>query len=132
MGLDYGTQRIGVALSDPLKITAQPHSFLDAQSRDLGEKLRLLVEQNDVGLVVVGLPLNLKGEETASAGAARDLARLVEERTGLPVQMVDERFTTKTAEAALIAGDVRRDRRKRLVDQVAAAVMLQTFLDGRR
>jgi putative Holliday junction resolvase len=132
MGLDYGTRRIGVALSDPLEITAQPHGVLDARSRDLGEQLRVLVEENDVALVVVGLPLNLKGEETASAEAARQLAKLVEEETGLPVRLVDERFTTKTAEAALIAGDVRRSRRKELVDQVAAAVMLQSFLDGRR
>jgi putative Holliday junction resolvase len=132
MGLDYGTRRIGVALSDPLKITAQPHTVIDAQRTDLGSEIRRLADEHSVELIVIGLPLNLKGQETASAAAARRLADLVEEETGLPVQMVDERFTTKTAEAALIAGDVRRKRRREVVDQVAAAVMLQSFLDGRR
>jgi putative Holliday junction resolvase len=132
MGLDYGTRRIGVALSDPLGITAQPHEVLDARDPDLAAKLRRLVEEQDIELVVVGLPLNLSGDDTPSTAGARRLAELVAEATGRPVHMADERFTTKTAEQALIAGEVRRKRRRQLVDKVAAAVMLQSFLDGRR
>jgi len=132
MGLDYGTRRIGVALSDPLGITAQPHAVLDARDRELSTRLRSMAEEHSVDLIVVGLPLNLKGEDTVSTAGARKLAELAGEATGLPVQLVDERFTTKTAEAVLIAGDVRRSRRKQVVDKVAAAVLLQSFLDGRR
>lgn len=131
MGLDYGTRRIGVALSDASQITAQPYVVLEAGTGRLASELRRLAEENDVELIVVGLPVNLAGEETQSADRARELASLAGEATGLPVEMADERFTTKTAEEALIAAKVRRDRRRSIVDKVAAAVMLQTFLDGR-
>jgi putative Holliday junction resolvase len=132
MGLDYGTRRIGVALSDMLHLTAQPHSVLAADSGRLAEDLRELTEDNEVELIVVGLPMNLAGEETQSTEGARRLAGLAGEATGLPVSLADERFTTKTAERTLIAANVQRRRRKQVIDKVAAAVMLQSFLDGRR
>ncbi|MDH3260124.1 MAG: Holliday junction resolvase RuvX [Acidimicrobiia bacterium] len=131
MGLDYGTRRIGVAMSDPLHLTAQPHAVLDAESKQLSSEFRRLVDDNEVELIVVGLPVNLSGEETTSAGGARRLAARVAEITGCPVEMADERFSTKTAEQTLIGANVRRRRRKQVIDKVAAAVMLQTFLDGR-
>ena len=93
---------------------------------------RLATEEYDVVEVVVGLPLNLKGKATASTEGARKLAGLVAQATGLPVHMADERFTSKTAEEVLITADVRRSRRKQVVDKVAAAILLQAFLDGRR
>ena len=130
MGLDYGTRRIGVALSDLLHLTAQPLLVLDAGSRRLGSELHRLAEENEVELIVVGLPMNLAGNETASSDGARQLAALAAEVTGLPVKMADERFTTKTAEQTLIAANVRRQHRKQVIDKVAAAVMLQAFLDG--
>jgi putative Holliday junction resolvase len=131
MGLDYGTRRIGVAMSDVMHLTAQPHSVLDAGAKQLGAELCRLVEENDVELIVVGLPVNLAGNETTSTEDARRFAASVAELTGLPVKMADERFTTKTAEQTLIAARMRRHRRKQVIDKVAAAVMLQSFLDGR-
>ena len=131
MGLDFGTRRIGVAISDALQLTAQPYTVLEAATERLADELRRLAEENDVELIVVGLPFNLSGEETRSAAQARELADLAAEATGLPVAMADERFTTKTAEQTLIAADVRRNRRRQVIDKVAAAVMLQAFLDGR-
>ena len=131
MGLDYGTRRIGVAMSDGLHLIAQPHSVLDADSEQLASELRRLVDDNEVELIVVGLPVNLSGNETLSAGGARQLAALAAQVTGLPVELADERFTTKTAEQSLLEGNVRRRRRKQLIDKVAAAVMLQAFLDSR-
>lgn len=132
MGLDYGTRRIGVALSDLLHITAQPHSVLEADPDRLPSELRRLTDEHDVESIVVGLPVNLAGLETQSADGARRLAALAAEATGLPVSMSDERFTTKTAERTLISANVRRRRRKQVIDKMAAAVMLQSFLDGRR
>lgn len=82
-------------------------------------------------MVVVGLPLGLDGSEGASATAARDFAATVREVTGLDVEFQDERFTSRTAEAALIEGGVRRESRKEKRDKVAAAVMLQSYLDRR-
>ena len=130
MGLDYGTRRIGVAMSDALHLTAQPLAVLDAESDQLSSELLRIVADHDVELIVVGLPMNLEGEETLSAAGARRLAARASEVTGLPVEMADERFTTKTAEQTLIGAKVRRNRRKQVIDKVAAAVMLQTFLDG--
>ncbi len=132
MGLDYGTRRIGVAMSDALHLTAQPHEVLDADPGQLAAELRRLVNENDVEMIVVGLPVNLAGEETFSAGGARELARLASEATGLPVEMADERYTTRSAEQTLLAADVRRTRRRQVIDKIAAAIMLQSFLDARR
>lgn len=130
MGLDYGTRRIGVALSDALGLTAQPFAVLDANSGDLISEVRSLVEDNEVELIVVGLPVNLSGGDTQSTEGARKLATRVAEATGLPVKLADERFTTKTAEQILIDANVRRRRRRQVIDKVAAAVMLQNYLDG--
>jgi len=131
LGLDYGTRRIGVALSDALQLTAQPLAVLDADPVSFVEELRRLVTEHNVEMIVVGLPVNLQGEETESAREARKLAELAESATGLPVRMADERFTTRTAEQVLVAANVRRSRRRGVVDKVAAAVMLQAYLDGR-
>ncbi len=129
MGLDYGTRRIGVALSDPLHITARGHTVLDAGDPEVIARIAEIAREQDVESIVVGLPVSLSGREGPSAGAARDIAEQVAAATGLPVEMSDERFTTKTAEAALLEGNVRRRDRRKLVDQVAAAVMLQHYLD---
>ncbi len=130
MGLDYGTARVGVALSDPLRITAQPLEVWGAHDPDLLDKVRFLVVEREVEAVVVGLPLSLAGRETASTEGARRLAQQVSEAVDIPVHLSDERFTSKTANEVLIAGKVRRQRRKQVVDKVAAAVMLQHWLDG--
>lgn len=131
MGLDYGTRRIGVAMSDPLHITAQPLEVLDAESENLDQEFLRLVSERDVSDIVVGLPISLSGYEGPSVDGARQLAERVGGVTGLPVHFCDERFTSKTANEVLIAGNVRRAARKGVVDKVAAAVMLQHWLDGR-
>lgn len=131
MGLDYGTRRIGVAMSDILHITAQPHDVLDAQSVTLDDQIRALATEGEVTDIVVGLPTSLSGNEGPSADGARALAARCGEATGLPIHLSDERFTTKTATEALISANVRRADRKKVVDKVAAAVMLQQWLDSR-
>ena len=130
MGIDYGTRRIGVALSDPLHITAQGHAVLDAGG-DVAGAIATIAKEQDVERIVVGLPLSLSGYEGPSATGARDLANRIAEATGLPVDLSDERFTSATAERALLEGNVRRRKRKQVIDQVAAAVILQHYLDGR-
>ena len=94
--------------------------------------LRSLVDEYGVELVVVGLPVHLSGEEGTAAEAARAFADSVAAATGLPVELQDERFTTVTAEEALLEGGVRRRERREIRDKVAAAVMLQGYLDGSR
>ncbi|MDF1597653.1 MAG: Holliday junction resolvase RuvX [Acidimicrobiia bacterium] len=129
MGVDYGTRRVGVALSDPLHITARGHSVLDAAAVDVVAAIAEIAREREVERVVVGLPVSLSGYEGPSAEAARDLAGRIAAATGLPVELSDERFTTRTAESSLIEANVRRRRRRQLIDQVAAAVMLQHYLD---
>jgi putative Holliday junction resolvase len=128
LALDHGTVRIGVAVSDPLGLTAQPHAVLDA-GPDLLDRIGNLVTDLDVERIVIGLPTGLDGTEGDAARRARDFAAEVGRSTGLPVELVDERFSTVIAERAMIDGGARRDRRRGTRDSVAAAVFLQSYLD---
>ena len=133
LALDLGAVRIGLALSDLLGITAQP---LDALKRigprkDL-QAVAALVGERDVGTVVVGLPLKLSGEEGSAAAEAREFAAKLERRVGkVRVVLWDERMTTVQAERVLIRGDVRRRKRREKIDSMAAALILQSYLDAR-
>ena len=129
LALDYGTKRIGVALSDTRRVLASPYAVLAAD--EVTDRLSRIVEEEDVEEIIVGLPVSLGGDEGASAAAARRFANEVGSATGLPVSFVDERFTTKVAENRLIAGGVRRKRRRDIRDKMAATVMLQGYLDSR-
>lgn len=131
VALDSGSHRVGVAVSDPLGITAQPVGVLTVGPRFLDDLQRLL-EQWTVERIVVGLPVGLDGREGAAAEAARRLAAEVAAATGIDTVLYDERFSTVVAERAMIAGGARRERRRQRRDAVAAAVFLQDYLDGRR
>ena len=131
LGLDPGQRRIGVAISDPTRTIASPVRYIDTRTDDVSQTLRDICAEYEVTVVVVGLPIGLDGSEGASAAAARSFADTVVDATGLDVDFQDERFTSRTAEAALIEGGVRRRARKDKRDQVAAAVMLQSYLDKR-
>lgn len=130
LGLDYGSVRVGVAISDALRITTRPLAALPLAG--IVEGLRTVLDAHTVGVVVVGLPVSLAGIEGASASGARALATEVEAAFGIETVFADERFTTTEAEG-LLRHKVRdrRERRKK-VDAVAAAVMLQGWLDAQR
>ncbi len=130
LGLDYGTKRIGIAISDSSRLIASPYAVVGAPA--IFEALDEILAVEDVDAVVVGLPTSLDGTEGPSAAAARSLGERVGSHTGLEVVMVDERFTTKLAEDALIAGGVRRAKRRDIRDKMAATVMLQGHLDSLR
>ena len=129
LGLDPGERRIGVALSDPTGTIASPHSVIDRRSAEFTDAVRSLCEEHGVERIVVGLPTGLSGVEGPSATAARGVGAAVADATGLPVEYQDERFTTVTAEAALLEGGVKRSKRRDVRDKVAASVILQTYLD---
>jgi len=132
LGLDPGRRRIGVALSDPTGTIASPLTVIDATDPSRWDVLRELVAEYGVELIVVGLPVSLSGRDEAAAREARAFGAAVAEETGRRVELADERFTTSIAEDALIEGGVRRERRRQTVDKVAAAIMLQGYLDARR
>ena len=130
LGVDYGSRRIGLAISDGIGLTARP---LDVVPRSrLATTLRALSEEYDIEGVVVGLPTGLSGHESASAEEARRLGAEIGETMGIDVVYVDERFTSRIAENALLESGMGRRERKETVDKVAAAIILQTYLDGRR
>jgi putative Holliday junction resolvase len=132
-GLDVGTRTVGVAVSDALGMTAQPLTTLRRTGlrADLAE-LRRLAETHEVSHAVVGLPLNMDGSEGPSAAAARAFGEALARALDITVEYQDERLSTVAAQRALLEADVPRARRREVVDQVAAALILQTWLDTRQ
>ena len=131
LGIDPGERRIGIALSDPLGIIAQPHVVLDRRRGSVIDEIQAICDEYAVETIVIGLPTSLSGEEGSAAERARVLGDEVAGATGCEVVFFDERFTTVQAEAALLEGGMRRRDRRETVDKVAAAVMLQGYLNGR-
>jgi putative Holliday junction resolvase len=134
LGIDLGARRIGVALSDSAGSLATPYEVV-ARSGDRARdhrRIAALAEEAGAECLVVGLPLSLDGSTGPAARAALAEADELAEATGLPVEMWDERLTTVTADRDLIALDLKAPARRRIVDKVAAAVMLQAWLDHRR
>ncbi len=131
LGIDPGSSRIGLALSDPLGIIAQPLAVLDRNHPELLDRLAAIVADNDVVTIVIGLPVSLDGTEGPAVQAARELGEQIGRRVRCEVTFFDERFTTVQAEAALLEGGVRRAERKVVRDKVAAALMLQGYLNSR-
>ena len=133
LALDVGARRIGVAVSDETGIVATPLATVARGRDDLGEIARLVAAW-EVDRVVVGLPTGLSGREGPQAASVRAYAGVLADRLGPepPIDFWDERLTTAIAERALVAAGTRRAQRKERIDAVAAAVILQGYLDARR
>ena len=130
LGLDVGTKTIGVAVSDALGMLASPVRTLSRKSvRDDTEVIATIATELGVDTVVVGLPYELDGSESRMARLARQVGEAVGARIGLPVRYVDERYSSVDATRQLIAAGMSRERRKQVIDQQAAVVILQSFLD---
>jgi len=127
LGVDYGTKRVGLAISDSLGITARPLSVVPRPV--IVDEVVNLVKEHDVGTIVVGLPTGLSGDEGMSASEARKLADELGAATGVEVILVDERYTSRIAEDALLESGMKRRKRRESVDKVAAAIILQDYLD---
>lgn len=133
MGLDVGTKTVGVAMSDLLGITAQGVKTIRRTNirADLAELLRLISE-NEVSRLVVGLPLNMDGSEGPRAQASRAFGDAAAKASGLPVEYWDERLTTVAAERVLLEADVSRKKRREVIDQIAAQLILQGWMEAQR
>ncbi|HEV2209252.1 MAG TPA: Holliday junction resolvase RuvX [Verrucomicrobiae bacterium] len=133
LALDHGTKRIGVALSDELKLIAQPLTYLPAEPfAAFLEKLKELLRDKEVELILVGLPRNMDGSYGPAALKVQDFAAALKGALTIPIQTWDERLTSVMANRFLIEGKVRRQKRKEKVDQTAAALLLQSYLDSLR
>jgi putative Holliday junction resolvase len=130
LGLDYGSVRIGVAVSDPDGIIAQPGDFIPAEpEKECILNIKSLCSKLSVEKIVIGLPLHMNGDEGESALAARNLGRAIQESMDIPVCFIDERLSTLSAEKALREANVKGTKKKEKVDSVAAAIILQSYLD---
>ncbi len=133
VGLDLGSRRVGVAVSDPGGTLASPHAVINRTGDDERDRaaVREVVAEVEAERVVVGLPLSLDGTDGPAARAARAEAEALAEVLPVPVELWDERLTTVSADRDLMALRMKADARRRVVDKVAAAVMLQSWLDAR-
>ena len=135
MGLDFGSKTVGVAVSDPLGITAQGIEIVRRTSENKLRKtlarIEELVTEYEVTEIVLGFPKNMNNTIGERAEKSLAFKEMLERRTGLPVVMWDERLTTVAANRTLIEGGVRRENRKDYVDMLAAVYILQGYLDSR-
>jgi putative Holliday junction resolvase len=127
MAIDPGTKRVGIAISDPSRIVATPLAVVDAG--EAMQEIEKLCVEYEPDLVIVGHPVGLSGSEGPSAIRARSFAEELRATISVEVELFDERFTTTTAEAALLEAGMKRRDRRRTVDKVAAAVILRHFLE---
>ena len=131
LALDPGTKRIGVAVSDETKTIAQPLEWIPAEPfAGFIERFRQILAEKEVDLVLIGLPRNMNGTYGPAAQKAEAFAAALKGAITIPIKMRDERLTTLQANKMMIQGKVRRDKRKDKVDQMAAALLLQSYLDA--
>lgn len=134
MGLDYGSKTVGVAISDPLGITAQAIETIcrkdENKLRKTCARIETLIEEYKVERIVLGLPKHMNKDIGDRAERSLEFGKMLSRRTGLEVVMWDERLTTVEAERTLIENKVRREDRKKYIDKIAAVFILQGYLDS--
>jgi putative Holliday junction resolvase len=132
LALDHGTKRIGVAVSDETKTIAQPLEYIPAEPfTGFLERLRQLIREKEIDLILIGLPRNMDGSYGPAAEKVQTFVGVLDGAIAVPIRMWDERLTSAQANRVLIQGGARRAKRKEKVDQTAAAILLQSYLDGK-
>lgn len=132
MALDHGTRRIGVAVSDETKTIATPMEFIPAESMgQVVERLQQLLREKEVELILIGMPRNMDGSYGPATEKVKEFIAALQPHITTPIKTWDERLTSVMANRALLQGNVRRDQRKQKVDKMAAAILLQSYLDSR-
>ncbi|MBA4150581.1 MAG: Holliday junction resolvase RuvX [Verrucomicrobia bacterium] len=131
LALDHGTVRVGVAISDELKMIAQPLEFIPAEPfAKFIERLQQIIAEKPVELIIVGMPRNMDGSYGPATEKVQAFIVKLKEAIPTPIKTLDERLTSVQANRMLIQADVRRDKRKQTVDKMAAAILLQSHLDS--
>jgi len=131
LALDHGTKRIGVAVSDELKMIAQPLEFILAEPfAKFLERLKEIIREKEVEMILIGMPRNMDGSYGPAALKVQEFVAVLKDAIAIPIKTWDERLTSAQANRFLIEGKVRREKRKEKVDKTAAAILLQSYLDG--
>ena len=132
LGIDIGTKRIGLAISDPLGITAQGLDTLMVEDKEPIKALKEIIKQHNVKEVVVGLPLNMNGSEGKQARESAAFAERLKNEINLPVKLWDERLSSAEVERTMLEADISRKKRKHARDKLSAQVILQSYLNVKR
>jgi len=131
LAIDHGTKRIGLAISDELGIIAQPLEFSPAEPfASFLARLKEIIHEKQVELLLVGMPRNMDGSYGPAALKVQEFTAVLRDAVAIPIKTWDERLTSAQANRFLIQANVRRDKRKQKVDQTAAAILLQSYLDS--
>ncbi len=131
LALDHGTRRVGVAVSDELQMIAQPLEYIAPEPfADFLARLKAILQEKEISLILIGMPRNMDGSYGPAALKVQEFVAALKEAVTVPIKSWDERLTTVQAQKFLIQGGVRRDQRKQKVDKTAAAILLQSYLDG--
>ena len=131
LALDHGTKRIGVAVSDELKMIATPLEFILAEPfAEFLARLKELIREKEVEMILVGMPRNMDGSYGPAALKVQEFVAVLRDAIAIPMKSWDERLTSTQANRFLIQGQMRREKRKEKVDQTAAAILLQSYLDS--
>ena len=133
LAIDHGTKRMGIAISDELKMIAQPLEYIPAEPfAKMLDRLKEILREKEVELIIVGLPRNMDGSYGPAALKVQEFVAALKSAVTVPIQTLDERLTSVQANRFLLQANVRRAQRKEKVDKTAAALLLQTYLDGLR
>jgi len=131
LAIDHGLKRIGIALSDELKMIAQPLEFVPAEPfAAFVARLTDLMQEKEVELILVGMPRNMNGSYGPAALKVEEFVAALKSAVPVPIKTWDERLTSAQANRILVEGNVRREKRKQKVDKMAAAILLQSYLDS--
>src|SRR3979409_1230182 len=131
LALDHGTKRVGIAISDELKMIAQPLEFIPPEPvAYFLDRLEQLLREKEVELILIGMPRNMNGSYGPAALKVQDFVAALKNAVTVPITTWDERLTSAQASRFLIEGNVRREKRKEKVDKMAAAILLQSYLDS--
>jgi len=131
LGLDHGTKRVGVAVSDEMHMIALPLEYIAPEPfADFLARLKEILREKEIELILIGMPRNMDGSYGPAALKVQEFAAALKDAVTVPLKLWDERLTTTQAQKFLIQGGMRREKRKEKVDQTAAAILLQSYLDG--
>jgi len=131
LALDHGTKRIGIAVSDELKMIATPLEFVLAEPfTDFVKRLKEIIREKEVELILIGMPRNMDGSYGPAALKVQEFIAVLKDLVAIPIKTWDERLTSAQAQRFLIQGGVRRQERKEKVDKMAASILLQSYLDS--
>tara|TARA_B100001750_G_scaffold198692_1_gene171958 strand:+ start:257 stop:670 length:414 start_codon:yes stop_codon:yes gene_type:complete len=129
LGIDYGDVRVGLAISDLTQTIAQPFkTLLYSDSNNLLNQLDNIIKENDIGLIVVGIPYNMKGEDTQQTTKVREFISLMQDNLMIEIKLIDERLTSLEAEKIMHKMNIKTGSNKTKIDKIAASIILQEYL----